>query len=142
MLSCILQVRVATPRRRFNMAKYERTDRVSEEVRRCLDQIIREEVRDPRLSGTYSIVRADVTRDLRWCTVYVSVLEQDKRDGVVKALSSAAGFIRRELGRMVKLHYTPELIFKLDTNIEYAAYVNEILKQDERKRGMEEDENA
>lgn len=124
------------------MAKFERTDRVSEEVRRCLDQIIREEVRDPRLSGTYSIVRADVTRDLRWCTVYVSVLEQDKRDGVIKALSSAAGFIRRELGHMVKLHYTPELIFKLDANIEYAAYVNELLKKDERMHKTEEDENA
>ena len=124
------------------MAKYERTDRVSEEVRRCLDQIIREEVRDPRVSGTFSILRADVTRDLRWCTVWVSVLEQDKREGMIKALTSAAGFIRRELGQMVKLHYTPELIFKLDTNIEYAAHVNELLKQDERMHRRGEDGDA
>ena len=124
------------------MAKYERTDRVSEEVRRCLDQIIREEVRDPRVSGTFSILRADVTRDLRWCTVWVSVLEKEKREGLVKALTSAAGFIRRELGRMVKLHYTPELIFKLETNIEYSAYVNELLKKDELAHRTEENEDA
>lgn len=124
------------------MAKYERTDRVSEEVRRCIDRIIREEVRDPRVSGTFSILRADVTRDLRWCTVWVSVLERDKREDLIKALTSAAGFIRRELGQMIKLHYTPELIFKLDTNIEYAAHVNELLKQDERMHRREEDEDA
>jgi len=124
------------------MAKFERADRVSEEVRRCLDQIIREEVRDPRLGGTFSIVRAEVTRDMRWCTVWVSVLEKDKREGLIKALSSAAGFIRRELGHMVKLHYTPELIFKLDTNIEYAAYVNELLKKDEQAHRTEENEDA
>ena len=124
------------------MAKYERTDRVSEEMRRCIDQIIREELRDPRVSGTFSVLRADVTRDLRWCTVWVSVLERDKREDLIKALTSAAGFIRRELGQMIKLHYTPELIFKLDTNIEYAAHVNELLKQDERMHRREEDEDA
>lgn len=124
------------------MPKFDRTDRVSEEVRRCLDQIIREDVRDPRLCGTYSLVRAEVTRDMRWCTVMVSVLEQDKSEGVLKALTSAAGFIRRELGRKVKLHYTPELVFKLDTNIAYAAYVNEILKQDASHSRQEEELNA
>ena len=112
------------------MPAFDRTDRISEEVRRALDAIIREDVRDPRVTGTYSVVRADVTRDLRWCTVHVSVLEADKRADLIKALRSASGFIRRELGRRVQLRYTPELVFKEDNNIEYAAHVNELLRQD------------
>ena len=114
------------------MPAYDRIDRISEEVRRELDRIIREEVRDPRLGGTYSIVRADVTRALRYCKVRVSVLESEKREGVMKALKNAAGFIRRELGRGVDLRYTPELIFELDTNIEYAAHIDQLLKEAER----------
>lgn len=112
------------------MAKFERTDRVSEEVRRNIDSIIREEVRDPRVDGTFTVLRADVTRDLRWCTVYISVLEKEKREGLMKALDGAKGFIRRELGKRMQIYYTPELVFKMDTNIEYAAYVDKLLKED------------
>ena len=108
---------------------YNRIDRISEEVRRELDKLLREEMRDPRLAGTFSITRAEVTRDLRYCKVHVSVLEQDKRAGVMEALKSAAGFLRRELGRRVDLRYTPELIFELDTNIEYASYMTKLLDE-------------
>ena len=83
-----------------------RLDRISEEVRHALDGIIRE-MNDPRIAGTYSVTRADVTRDLRYAKVYISVLESDKADEMVKALKKAAGFIRRELGARVQLRYTP-----------------------------------
>ncbi len=115
------------------MAAYDRIDRISEEVRRALDKIIREDVRDPRVCGTFSIVRADVTRDLKFCTVRVSVLENHLREPLIAALKKAAGFIRRELGRRVQLRSVPELIFELDTNIEYAARISEILKNSEGK---------
>ncbi len=114
------------------MPSFDRVDRISEEVRRELDKIIRDELNDPRISGTFSITRADVTRDLRYAKVHVSILEEDRRKGFMAALSSASGFIRRELGHRVDLRYTPELIFELDTNIEYAAKINEILKGDQR----------
>ena len=123
------------------MAKFERTDRVSEEVRRNIDTIIREEVKDPRLSGTYTVLRADVTRDFRWCNVYISVLENEKREPVMEALNSAKGFIRRELGKRMQIHYTPELVFKLDTNIEYAAYVDKLLKDEAKKMSDQVQEN-
>ena len=106
---------------------YNRIDRISEEVRRELDKLIREDLRDPRFSGTFSITHADVTRDLRYCKVYVSVLEPEKRKGVMDALKSAAGFLRRELGHRVDLRYTPELIFELDGSIEHGAHINEII---------------
>ena len=113
------------------MPAYDRIDRISEEVRRELDKIIREDVRDPRVGGMFSTVRCEVTRDLKFCKVRVSVLENDKREPMIAALKNAAGFIRRELGHRVQLRYTPELIFELDTNIEYAARINEILKNSE-----------
>lgn len=112
------------------MASYDRTDRISEEVRRELDRIIREELNDPRIAGTWSIVRCEVTRDLRYCRVRVSVLEEELRADMVAALKKAAGFIRRELGRGVDLRYTPELIFEEDTNMAYADRISRILKEE------------
>lgn len=112
---------------------FERIDRISEEVRKALDNIIRESVKDPRVKGTWSITRAEVTRDLRYCKVRVSVLEEDVRADLMKALKSASGYIRRELSHEVDLRYTPELIFESDTNIEYASHIDKLLK-DERKR--------
>ncbi len=112
---------------------FDRTDRISEEVRRALDKIIRAEVNDPRVCGTWSITQADVTRDLRYCRVRVSVLEEELRKDMLKALKNAAGFIRRELGREVELRYTPELIFELDTNIEYAAHIQHVLAEEEKR---------
>ena len=105
-----------------------RIDRISEEVRHALDAIIRE-MNDPRISGTYCVTRADVTRDLRYAKVYVSILEDDKADEMMKALKNAAGFIRHELGARVDLRYTPELIFERDRNIAYGVHIAQVLKE-------------
>lgn len=114
------------------MPGFERIDRISEEVRRELDRIIRDDMSDPRISGTWSITRCEVTRDLKYCKARVSVLEEDKRAGIMAALKSGAGFIRRALGRGVQLRQLPEISFELDTNIEYAARVNKLLKENEQ----------
>ena len=119
------------------MPAFDRIDRISEEVRHNIDHIIREYLHDPRIGGTYSIVRAEVTRDLRYCEVRVSILEEDRRKDMMAALSRAAGFIRRELGHEVDLRYVPEIQFELDTNIEYAAKINQILG--ERRRDESND---
>ena len=113
---------------------YERIDRISEEVRRILDEILRE-MNDPRMRGTWSLVRCDVTRDLKYCSVRVSVLEELYRAGMEKALAGASGFIRRELGRRANLRTVPALKFEMDTNIEYAAHINSILIDEERRMG-------
>ena len=115
------------------MASFDRIDRISQEVHRALDAIIRQDVKDPRIGGTWSIVRCEVTRDLRYCKVRISVLEEDRRRDLMDALKHAQWFIRRELGRRVDLRYTPEILFELDTNIEYAAHINRILKESERR---------
>ena len=106
---------------------YQRIDRISEEVRHEVDRIIREEVSDPRVAGTFSITRAEVTRDLRYAKIYVSVLEDDKREDLMKALKSAAGFIRRSLGRNMLIRYAPELQFISDQNIAYGVHIAKML---------------
>ena len=109
------------------MAAFDRIDRISEEVHKAIDKIIRDELNDPRIGGTWSIVRCEVTRDLRYAKVRVSILEEDRRKGMMEALRRAAGFVRRELGREVDLRYVPEVQFELDTNMEYAAKINQLL---------------
>jgi len=113
------------------MASFDRVDRISQEAHKAIDAIIREDVKDPRVGGTWSIVRCEVTRDLRYCKVRISVLEEDRRKGMMTALTKAAGFVRRELGRRIDLRYVPEVLFELDTNIEYAARIDRILKESE-----------
>ncbi len=118
-----------------------RIDRISEEVRHAIDAIIRD-MNDPRISGTYAVTRADVTRDLRWAKVYVSVLEDDKADDMIKALKKAAGFIRHELGARVDLRYTPELLFERDRNIAYGAHIAQVLKEVAPAREEEEHDDG
>ena len=114
------------------MPSFDRIDRISQEVHKAIDGIIRDDLNDPRIGGTWSIVRCEVTRDLRYCKVRVSILEEEKRADMMAALTHAAGFIRRELGHRMDLRYTPELLFKLDTNIEYAAHIDQLLKGEHR----------
>ena len=116
---------------------FDRIDRISEEVRHVLDKIIREDVKDPRVKGTWSITRADVTRDLKYCKVRVSVLEDEVRPELMKALKNAAGFIRYELSRQVDLRTTPQLIFEADHNMEYAQHIGEILSRESLKLSSE-----
>lgn len=108
---------------------YERIDRISEQVRREVDLIVREELSDPRIKGTFSITRADVTRDLRYAKIYVSVLEDENRPGLMTALKKAAGFVRHELGQRMLIRYTPEILFEADENIAYGIHIASLLKQ-------------
>ena len=106
---------------------YQRIDRISEEVRREVDAIIRDELHDPRISGTFSVTRADVTGDLRYAKIYISVLEDDKRDDLMAAMKNAKGYIRRSLSKRMIIRYTPELTFVSDKNIEYGVHIAKVL---------------
>lgn len=116
-----------------------RLDRIAEEMRKGIDRIIREDVDDPRLQGTFSITRVDVARDLRYAKVYVSVLESDLKEGLLKALKSAAGFIRHQLSSRITVRYVPELLFTADENIAYGIHIAQVLKDvqahDQHKNG-------
>ncbi len=99
-----------------------RADRVREDIMRELTAILRT-VKDPRVSESMiSIVRAEVTNDLSYATVYVSSMGgMDAAKQAVKGLQSAAGYMRRELGAALKLRHVPELRFVADDSIAYSA---------------------
>ena len=121
------------------MAAYDRIDRISEEVHKAIDRIIRDEVNDPRVGGTWSIVRCEVTRDLRYAKIYVSVLEDDKREDLLRALKSAAGYIRRALGKGIIIRSAPELSFVSDQNIAYGVHIAQVLAEAQKNEGEHHD---
>ena len=118
---------------------YQRIDRISEEVRREVDRIIREELNDPRVTGTFSVTRAEVTRDLRYAKIYVSVLEDDKREDLLRALKSATGYIRRALGKGIIIRSAPELSFVSDQNIAYGVHIAQVLAEAQKNEGEHHD---
>lgn len=113
-----------------------RINRINEDIQRELASLIRT-VKDPRVRGLVSITRVDTTTDLRYCRVYVSVLDRSDVNEVVKGLKSAAGYLRRELGRALTLRYTPELQFQADDSIErgvrMVSMIDQILEEDEQR---------
>ena len=110
-----------------------RINRINEDIQRELASLIRT-VKDPRVHGLISITRVDTTTDLRYCRVYVSVLDHSDVKEVVKGLKSAAGYLRRELGRVLTLRYTPELQFIEDDSIERGVrMIDRVLEEDEEK---------
>ncbi len=119
--------------------QFERTDRLASQIMRETERIIREEVSDPRTDCMFSITHVDVTRDLRYAKIFVSVYEEEKRAPMMKALKTASGFIRHHLGGL-QLRYTPELIFELDTTIEYGVHIASLIDQVRKTEESQSDE--
>ena len=121
-----------------------RIERTNDDVRYVLSQLL-PRVKDPRVQqgGLISITRAEVTGDLRYCKVYVSVLGELDEKEFKRGLKSAAPWLRRELGSALDLRYTPELIFELDRSIAHGAHINELIeKLDIPKEGDENDADS
>lgn len=95
-----------------------------------LSQIIRSEVKDPRIGVMTSVLRVDTTQDLKFCKVYVSVLgNEEEKKSVMQGLKNANGFIRHLIAERVNLRYTPELIFKLDESVEYGVRMTKLIEE-------------
>ena len=117
----------------------KRTNRISEEVRKIVSELILNGLKDPRINNTMTTVtKVEVTRDLSYAKIYISVLgnEEEKLDNI-KGLNSAKGFIRKEIGNSIDLRYSPEPIFYLDESIEegirMSKLIDEINKNDATK---------
>jgi ribosome-binding factor A len=106
-----------------------RIDRISEEVMRALAELL-PTVKDPRLGGgLLSVLRCEVTNDLRWCKVYLSAMGDYDQKELKKGLKSCSGYLRRQLAHSLSLRYTPELVFVLDDSIQTGAHINRLLSQ-------------
>ena len=119
-----------------------RIGRINEEIQRELAQQLRL-LKDPRVQKTMvSITHVDTTPDLRYAKVYISVLDKTQEKDVLKGLKSASGFLRRELGRSLQLRYTPELQFIADDSIAYGAHILEVLRDPEKVKPVNPDNDA
>ena len=107
-----------------------RLGRINEEIQREMSSLIRN-VKDPRVSGMISVTAVETTPDLKFCKVYISVLDKSDVNQVLKGLKSAAGYLRRELGRTLNLRNTPELTFVRDDSIDKGAHILDMLRNPE-----------
>ncbi len=102
--------------------------RINQAVQRELSNIIRTEVKDPRVGIMTSVTAVDVATDLKTCKVYISVLgNEEEKQETMKALENAMGFIRRSLASNLNLRNTPELRFIEDDSIEYGVNMSELI---------------
>lgn len=107
-----------------------RLARIAEEVKRELSQMIREEMKDPRVKGLISITHVEVTSDLRYAKVYVSMFgNEEECENAFKGLEKASGYLRSELAKRLQIRFTPELIFKPDKSIAYGSRINRIIAE-------------
>ena len=103
---------------------------VNNEVLRELSNIIRSEIKDPRINPMTSVVAVDVAPDLKTCKAYISVLgDKDSQDSTITGLKSAASYIRTLLAKTVNLRNTPEITFILDQSIEYGVNMSRLIDE-------------
>ena len=117
--------------------------RINGEVQKKLSQIIRNEIKDPRIAPMTSVVAVEVAPDLKTCKAYISVFGDEKAaEDTIAGLKSAEGYIRRQLAHTVNLRNTPEIRFILDQSIAYGVsmshLIDEVIGDDEKKRNLTE----
>ena len=111
----------------MSKSTYKRADRVADQLRIEVADILAKKSKDPRLQCV-TVTNVEVTSDLRLARVYVTLLgPQDDEPGIMKALNSAAGFVRSEIGRRLELRYTPEIKFWRDSSGPRAERILKIL---------------
>ena len=115
--------------------------RVNAEVQHELSNIIRNEIKDPRISTMTSVVAVEVTSDLKYAKAYISVLGTDEeRADTLKGLKSAEGYIRRQLAASINLRNTPQINFVMDQSIEYGVNMSKIIDELNISSEAEEEE--
>ncbi len=107
-----------------------RTERLNHLLRQEITELLQREAKDPRLSVMVSVTRVSVSSDMHYAKVFVSVMgTEDEKKGVLAALHSASGFLRRELSGRLRLRYTPDLSFSYDDTMEQAGKVIQLIDQ-------------
>ena len=118
------------------MASYNRTRRIAEEIRKVVSNMLISGIKDPRITSMVSVTDVEVTNDLSYAYVYVSILGGDE-ESTLTGLKSAVNYVRREVSRNVKLRHTPQIIFKVDDSIKKGMYMDNLIKQVSAKENQE-----
>jgi len=114
--------------------------RINGEVLRELSNIIRSEIKDPRIDPMTSVVTVEVAPDLKTCKAYISVLgDKESQKNTILGLKSAEGFIRGRLAQTVNLRNTPLIIFVLDQSIEYGVNMSKLIDSVNKNTNSDKD---
>jgi len=123
-----------------NCAMSLRPNRVGEQMKKELGEIITRKIKDPRI-GFVTVTDVNVTGDLQQATVYISVLgDEEQRENTLKGLAKAKGFIRSEIGQRIRLRKTPEITFEFDESIDYGNRIDTLLHQIAKENPSSNDE--
>ncbi len=105
-----------------------RLNRINEELRKEISNIISFELKNPGLTGLISVTKVKITPDLKYAKVYISMLNSKSKEKTLEALKKSSGYIRTELAKRINLRITPELVFEEDDSMEYGMKIDSILK--------------
>lgn len=116
-----------------------RHQRLEQDVKVALSNIISYDVKDPSVTGTMiSVTDVKITPDQKYAKVYVSIFGRQSKIKVIDALKKASGYIKSELSRKVKMKNMPEIVFELDDSIEYGSHmdkvINEVIRKDNENK--------
>ncbi|EIJ81457.1 ribosome-binding factor A [Bacillus methanolicus PB1] len=118
-----------------------RANRVGEQMKKELGDIIGRKIKDPRV-GFVTVTDVQVTGDLQQAKVFISILgDEEQRENTLKGLAKAKGFIRSEIGQRIRLRKTPEIIFEFDESIDYGNRIESLLHQIHNEEKSKEDRN-
>lgn len=124
--------------------EFSRTQRVGEQMQRELAQLIRDEIKDPRVGGMVTVSGVDVSRDFGHAKVFITILDDQKdRKETIEVLNKAAGFLRHEIGRRMTMRTIPQLHFHYDESIERGSHLSSLIDSaiasDMKKSSNEQD---
>lgn len=111
-----------------------RFERINEELKKEISNIISYELNNPNITGLISVTKAKITPDLKYAKVYVSILNSKNLNETFENLKKSSGYIRTEIARRINLRITPEIIFELDDSIEYGAKIDSIIRDLQKER--------
>ena len=118
----------------------KRSEKVADLIQQEISQMLVKSIKDPRI-GFVTITRVTVSEDCRFAKIYFSVAgDLAERESSQKGLESATGYIRKELGRRIRLRYTPEIMFQFDPSIEYAIHMEKLIQSIRQGKGPDGDE--
>jgi len=109
------------------MTKNNRLDRVNEELKKTISNVLTFELQNSKVTGMVSVTKVIITPDFRYAKVYVSLLNSKSNTKTMEGLKESAGFIRTQIAKTMNLRVTPELSFEIDDSMEYGAKIDKIL---------------
>ena len=120
----------------------KRSGKVADLIQKEISQMLMKSIKDPRI-GFITITKVTVSEDFRLAKVYFSVAGTlEERERSMRGLDSAKGYVRKELGRRIRLRYTPEIIFQFDPSIEYAIYMEALIQSIHGEKGPDGNEEG